>query len=235
MNDRVALVPGGAGNLGRAVTREFLAAGAYVAVPFYKADPHHSFAELRAQYGERLFTFALDLTTERGAQECVREVLEWKGRIDAVAHMVGGYFGGVGLVETPLEEWDRMMDLNLKSAWLVARAAIPRMAESGGGALVFVSSRAARSERAGQAVYAVAKAGVLTLAEAIAEEYREQGIRANVVLPGTVDTEDNRRALPDADFRRWTPPEQIARVVLFLASGAGAAINGAAVPVYGVS
>lgn len=235
MKDTVVLVTGGAGNLGQAVTRSFLEAGARVAVPLYKTDLPESLDPLRGAHGDRVLSFALDLTTERGANEAVREVIEWAGRIDAVAHLIGGYFGGASLAETPVEAWDRMMDLNVKSAWLTARAAIPEMASRGGGSLVFVSSRAALEGRRSRAAYAVAKAALLTLVEAIAEEYRDQGIRANAVLPGTVDTEGNRAMMPDADPERWTPPEQIAEVIRFLASGASEAVSGAAVPVYGRS
>ena len=231
MTDRVALVTGGAGNLGRAVTRALLEGGARVAVPFYKTDRLDALDALKGEFGGRVHTFALDLTTERGANAAVQQVLEWAGRLDTVAHLVGGWRGGVRLADTPVELWDRMMDLNLKSAWLVARAALPAMLEGGGGSLVFVSSRTAREGRAGSGAYAIAKAGLLTLVETIAEEYAEEGIRANAVLPGTLDTEDNRRAMPDADRSGWTPPEEVARVILSLADGGGEAVNGAAVPV----
>lgn len=235
MNDRVVLVTGGAGNVGRAATSAFLSAGARVVVPLYKADQARTMEGLRQAHPNRLHTFALDLTTERGADQAVGQVVEWGGRIDTVAHMVGGYLGGSKLAETPTGVWDRMMDLNLKSAWLVARSAVPRMVAQGGGSLVFVSSRAALQGRSGHAAYAVAKSALITLAESIAEEYAGDGIRANVVLPGTIDTEDNRRAMPDADHARWTPPEQIARAIVFLASAESEAINGAAIPVYGRS
>ncbi|HEV2146678.1 MAG TPA: SDR family oxidoreductase [Longimicrobiaceae bacterium] len=235
MNDTVALITGGAGNLGRAVTRTFLENGARVAVPFYKTDQPDALDALRGEFGDRLFPIALDLTTERGAYAAVEQVLEWGGRLDTVAHLVGGWRGGMPLAETPIEVWDRMMDLNLKSAWLVARAAVPAMVRGGGGSLVFVSSRAARAGRTGHGAYAVAKAAVITLAEVLAEEHRADGIRVNAVLPGTVDTEDNRRAMPDADHSAWTAPEEIARVIHFLASDAAAAVSGAAVPVYGQS
>lgn len=235
MKDAVVLVTGGAGNLGQSVTRAILERGARVAVPFYKTDQPSALDSLRADFGERLHHFALDLTTERGAEQAVQQVEEWGGRLDGVAHVMGGYSGGARLADTPMAVWDRMMDLNLRSSWLVSRAALPRMVQGGGGAMVFVSSRAARAGRAGHSAYAIAKSAVITLAEAIAEEYAEEGIRANVVLPGTVDTEANRRAMPDADHSRWTQPEEIARVVAFLVSGDSAAINGAAIPVYGRS
>jgi NAD(P)-dependent dehydrogenase (short-subunit alcohol dehydrogenase family) len=235
MRDRVVLVTGGAGNLGRAVTRAYLEAGAYVAVPFYKTDAPDAVESLRSEFGERLLDFAFDLTTERGALEAVREVNEWRGRLDTVAHLVGGYRGGVLLADTPVEVWDRMMDLNLRSAWLVARAAIPAFQQHGGGAFVFVSARAARHDRVGHSAYAISKAAVLTLVEAIAEEYGPQGIRANAVLPGTLDTADNRRSMPDQDASLWTSPDDVARAILFLSSPDAAAINGASVPVFGRS
>lgn len=235
MNDRTVLVTGGAGNVGRAVTAAFLEAGARVVVPLYRTDQAGSLEQLRKQHEGRLHSFALDLTTERGAEQAVGQVVEWGGRIDSVAHMIGGYVGGTPLAETTLGVWERMMDLNLKSAWLVARAALPRMVGQGGGSLVFVSSRAAREGRAGNGAYAIAKSAVITLAETIAEEYAPQGIRANAVLPGTIDTEANRRDMPQADHALWTPPDQIARAIVFLASSAAGAINGAAIPVYGRS
>jgi NAD(P)-dependent dehydrogenase (short-subunit alcohol dehydrogenase family) len=234
MTDRIVLVTGGAGNVGRAVTRAFLASGDRVAVPVYKTDAPEALDELRSEHHDRLHPFALDLTTERGAEAAVREVVEWGGRLDVVVHMMGGYSGGTPLGETPVEAWQRMMDLNLNSAFLVTRFALPRMQEAGG-SFVFVSSRAARQASPGQAAYAVSKAGLLTLAEAIAAEYGAAGIRANAVLPGTVDTPANRRQMPDADHARWTDPAEIARVILFLTSPAAAAINGAAIPVYGRS
>jgi NAD(P)-dependent dehydrogenase (short-subunit alcohol dehydrogenase family) len=236
MNDAIVLVTGGAGNVGRAVTRAFLDAGARVAVPFYKTDVPNALDEMRAEHdGSRLFCFALDLTTERGAEAAVRDVVEWGGRLDSVVHMIGGFSGGTLVADTPVEVWDRMVDLNLKSAFLVARAALPTMTGAGGGSFVFVSSRAARARRSTRAAYAVSKVGLITLTEAIAEEYGDQGIRANVVLPGTVDTDANRQAMPDAEHERWVQPDQIARAILFLASDAAAAINGASVPVYGRS
>lgn len=235
MKDRVVLVTGGAGNVGRAVVAAFLEAGARVVVPLYKTDQGSTLEALGRVHAGRLHTFALDLTTERGTEQAVGQVLEWGGRIDSVAHMIGGYIGGTQLHETTLGVWERMIDLNLKSAWLIARAALPRMVAQGEGSFVFASSRAALRDRAGNGAYSIAKSALITLSETIAEEYAAQGIRANAVLPGTIDTEANRRQMPQADHARWTPPEQIARVIVFLASSAAATINGAAIPVYGRS
>ncbi len=235
MKNSAFLVTGGAGNLGRSVTEIFLERGARVAVPFHKSDRPDALEPFKERFGDRLLEFGMDLTTDRGAGEAVKRVVEWAGRLDGVAHIMGGFRGGASLAETPVEEWDRMMSLNLRSSFLVARAAIPALQGAGGGALVFVSSRAALAGRTGRGAYAVSKAALITLAETISEEYREQGIRANAILPGVVDTEDNRRAMPDANHARWTAPEKIARVVAFLVSEESAVVNGAAVKTYGIS
>ncbi|MEX2570452.1 MAG: SDR family oxidoreductase [Gemmatimonadota bacterium] len=233
MNDRVVLVTGGAGNLGRAVTRAFLEAGARVAVPFYKTDQPTALDALSNEFGDRLHTFALDLTTERGAEQAVRQTVEWGGQLGSLVHLVGGYVGGYSLADTPLDAWTRMLDLNMTSSFLASRFAVPRLVEAGGGSLVFVASRAAFEDRKNRAAYSAAKAGVVALAKALAEEYADSGIRSNVIVPDTIDTEANRRANPDEDYSRWVRPEEIAEIIVFLASARSAPINGAALPVYG--
>jgi NAD(P)-dependent dehydrogenase (short-subunit alcohol dehydrogenase family) len=231
----VAFISGGAGNLGRAVTRAFLEAGWRVSVALHHTDAKNALDELKSAHPGRISTCLLDLSKELGAASAITQTVQWGGRLDAVAHLMGGWVGGEKVADTSLGEWEAMMTLNLTSAFLLTRAAIPRMLAGGGGSLVYVSSRAAREKRAGHAAYAVSKAGLLVLAESVAEEYGGDGIRANAVLPGTMDTPTNRRSMPDADHSRWTPPEEVARVVLFLASPESAAVNGAAVPVYGRS
>jgi NAD(P)-dependent dehydrogenase (short-subunit alcohol dehydrogenase family) len=233
MNDKVVLITGGAGNLGRSVSRAFLQAGARVAIPFYKTDHASTLDEMTAEFGDRLTTFALDLTTERGAEQAIRQVVEWGGRLDALAHLVGGYTGGLRLADTPYELWMRMVELNMTTAYLTSRFAIPQLLASGSGSLVFVSSRAAFEAGSGRSAYAATKAGVVALAKAIAEEYGPDGLRSNVIVPDTIDTEDNRRSQPDADHSRWISPEEVARVILFLASPESRAVNGAALTVYG--
>ncbi|HEX8394078.1 MAG TPA: SDR family oxidoreductase [Longimicrobium sp.] len=230
MSDRVALVTGGAGGLGRAVTAAFLETGWRVAVPTHHSGGTEALEALAAAHGDRLTWFAADLTREEGAEFTVRQTTEWAGRLDAVVHTVGGYAGGHPLHETPVADWDRMMDLNLRGAFLLVRAAVPRMTE--GGTMVFVSSGAARAGRKGHAAYAISKAALLTLAEAVAEENRGR-LRVNAVLPGTIDTPANRAAMPGADTRSWTPPERIARTILFLSSPESAPVSGASVPVDG--
>ena len=232
MNNKVVLVTGGAGNLGQVVSRGFLKAGARVAIPVYQSDHGTALDQLREEFGDQVHSFALDLTTERGAEQAVRQVTEWGGKLTTVAHLVGGYSGGSRIADTPVEIWNRMIDLNMTTAYFVAKFAIPEVVAAGGGTFVFVSSRAAFEKRGQRAAYAVSKAGLISLARAIAEEYGMEGVRSNVVIPDTIDTEDNRAAMPDADRAGWIQPESIARVILFLASDDARAINGASVPVF---
>ncbi|MBB4634295.1 SDR family NAD(P)-dependent oxidoreductase [Longimicrobium terrae] len=231
MSDRVALVTGGTGGLGRAVIAAFLDAGWRVAVPTHRSGDD-ALAALASEHGDRLTSFAADLTTEEGATLSVQRTTEWAGGLDAVVHTVGGYAGGPPLHETSIADWDRMMDINLRGAFLLVRAAVPRIRP--GGAMVFVSSRAALTGRRGHAAYAISKAALLTLTEAVAEENRGR-LRVNAVLPGTIDTPANRAAMPGADTASWTAPEEIARVILFLASSESGAVTGATVPVDGRS
>jgi NAD(P)-dependent dehydrogenase (short-subunit alcohol dehydrogenase family) len=232
----VVLITGGAGNLGGAVTRAFLRAGWQAFVPLHQTDRRETLDAYNREFGAgRAHGGLLDLTTERGAASAVQQAVEWGGRLDAVAHLMGGWSGGKTIPETPADLFDTMVQINLTSAFLLARAAIPRMVARGQGSLIFVSSRAARERRAKNAAYAVAKAGLIVLAESIAEEYADEGIRANCVLPGTIDTPANRAAMPNADHSAWTRPEEIAQSILFLASPASSAVNGAAIPVYGRS
>jgi NAD(P)-dependent dehydrogenase (short-subunit alcohol dehydrogenase family) len=230
--ERVVLVTGGSGGLGSAVTEAFLVDGWRVAVPTHSSGTSETLSALATRYADRLTWFAADLATELGAADAVARTVAWGGRMDAVVHTVGGYAGGAALHETAVDEWDGMMSINLRSAFLIARAAIPRLTD--GGSLVFVSSRAALKGRKGHAAYAVSKAALLTLTEAIVEEYKGR-VRANAVLPGTIDTPANRAAMPGAKHDTWTPPAEIARVIVFLASGASGIVSGSAVPVYGDS
>jgi NAD(P)-dependent dehydrogenase (short-subunit alcohol dehydrogenase family) len=230
----VVLITGGAGNLGRAVTRAFLDAGYRAFVPLHKTDKRETLDAFTRDHPGKVHGSLLDLSTERGAASAVQQAVEWGGRLDAVAHLMGAWTGGKSIPDTPADVFDAMIQINLTSAFLLAKAAVPRMSGRGG-AMVFVASRAARERRSKNAAYAIAKAGVVVLAESIAEEFGDQGVRANCVLPGTIDTPANRAAMPGADASSWTPPEDIARAILFLASPESSAINGAAVPVYGKS
>jgi NAD(P)-dependent dehydrogenase (short-subunit alcohol dehydrogenase family) len=178
---------------------------------------------------ERLTLVKADLMTEDGAADAVAAVPD----LAAVVNLVGGFTSGPLTHETEIAEFERMLGLNLRPGILLARAAMPRFLESGGGSYVGVSARPALRPFSGGAPYSIAKAAVLAFVQALDADYRQHGIRCNAVLPSVIDTPANRRAQPDADFSAWVPPEEIASVVRFLVSAESAPISGAAVPVYG--
>jgi len=174
-----------------------------------------------------------DLLEPPSVAEAVGVAAVGPAPLRAVVNLVGGYAGGPRVHETEPGDFDRQLTLNLRPTFLVTRAALPRLIDAGGGALVYVSSRAAVQPFAGAAAYITAKAAVLAFAQAVAVEYRADGIRANTILPSVIDTPANRAAMPNADHSRWVPPEQLAAVIRFLCSEESAPTSGAAVPVYG--
>ena len=151
----------------------------------------------------------------------------------AVVNLVGGYAEGPRVHETDPEDFDKLMRLNVKPCFLLARAAMPRLMERGSGAFVGVSARPALRPFPGAAAYISSKAAVLALIQALDAEYKNDGIRCNAILPSVIDTPANRESQPNADFSKWVKPEEIAKVVRFLVSDDSAPLSGAAVPVYG--
>ncbi|MBV9212969.1 MAG: SDR family oxidoreductase [Actinobacteria bacterium] len=222
------LVAGGTGGLGTAVVRELLAAGHGVTATWLVEDERER-SEAEIGVHERLAFVEADLTTEDGAAQAVGAA----DSLAAVVNLVGGFTSGPLTHETEVAEFDRMLAVNLRPGILLARAAMPRFLEAGGGAYVGVSARPALRPFSGGAPYTIAKAAVLAFVQALDADYRQRGIRCNAILPSVIDTPANRRAQPGADHSSWVPPAEIARVVRFLVSDESAPISGAAVPVYG--
>lgn len=232
---KVVLITGATGALGQVVARQFQAAGATLALCAREDAPlHQQFADL-ALDPQHLLVGGVDLSQPDDCTRLAQAVEERFGRLDALVNTVGGFTAGPPVHETPLEAWDAMLTMNLRTAFLVSRAIVPLLIRSGGGAIVHVSGRAGLAGFAGGAGYCAAKAGVIRLTEALSEELKEHGINVNCVLPGTIDTPNNRAARPDADFSRWVTPEALGEVMMFLCSPAARAIHGAAIPVYGLS
>jgi NAD(P)-dependent dehydrogenase (short-subunit alcohol dehydrogenase family) len=217
------LVAGGTGFLGSAVVRELLAAGYAVTATWIVETERERLA------AEPVELVEADLFDPAAAERAVAAV----GDLEAVVDLVGGFSDGPRVHEMDPEDFALLMRLNLTPAFLLARAAMPRLMERGGGAFVCVSARTALRPYPGGAAYSVAKAAVLALVKALDVEYRREGIRCNAILPSVIDTPANREAQPDADHSKWVQPEEIARVVRFLVSPESAVTSGAAVPVYG--
>ena len=230
--DRVVLITGGTGALGGAVTRAFLDDGATVAVT-YRNGAEYERLSASAGAGDRLRGYATDVTDASSVRDSVGRVEGELGPIAALVHVAGGYFDATTVATTTDETWELMMNLNLRSAFVCARAVLPGMAERRGGKIVTVSSRAALRVFPGVGAYAASKAGLIALTEVIAAEGAESNVQANVVLPSIIDTAVNRKAMPDVDPSTWVRPEELASVILFLCSPAADRISGASIPVYG--
>jgi NAD(P)-dependent dehydrogenase (short-subunit alcohol dehydrogenase family) len=217
------LVAGGTGFLGTAVVRELIRTGHGVAATCV-VD-----AERERLASDPVELIEADLFDAGAAEAAVEAVAD----LEAVVNLVGGFADGPRIHETDPAEFDRLMQLNLRPAFLLARAAMPRLMERGGGAFLCVSARTALRPYPGGGAYSVAKASVLALVNALDVEYRKEGVRCNAILPSVIDTPANRDAQPNADHSKWVKPEEIAKVVCFLVSSDSAPTSGGAVPVYG--
>jgi len=224
-----ALITGGTGGLGAAVTQAFLDGGWRVVVPVFDERERE-----RLPAHERLVLEPGDLA-DAASTTVIAQLAgaDPEAPLRAVVNLVGGYAAAGRVHETPVEDYEAQLRLNLRPTYLVCHAAIPHLQAAAGGAIVCVSSRAALKPFAGAAGYIVAKAAVLAFVDVLASEYRDDGIRANAVLPSVIDTPANRASMPDADWERWVAPEQIASVVRFLCEDGAGVVSGAHVPVYG--
>jgi len=223
---RVAVVTGGTGALGQAVVLRLLADGAVVAVPYaVEKEREHLSQRVGATDRQRLTLQKVDVIDVTAINAFADGVVAARGKIDVLVAGVGGFAGG-SLLETDLETWKRMLDLNLTSAFSVAKAVVPAMVRARYGRIVVVASRAVVPPTGGFIAYTVAKAGVIAFTQALSQETREHGITVNAVLPSTMDTPANRAAMPDSDRKGWVPVEAVADAIAVLAREASAHITG---------
>jgi NAD(P)-dependent dehydrogenase (short-subunit alcohol dehydrogenase family) len=177
----------------------------------------------------------MDVTDGAAVGQLVEWIVAQHGRLDALANTVGGYAGGIKLWDMDASVFDRMLALNLRAGFALAHAAVVPMLRQKHGSIVNVAAKAAFDHAAGASAYAASKAAALAMMDSLAADTRGTGVRVNSVLPSIIDTEANRKAMPNADFGTWPKPEEIAQVILFLCSDEAKVIHGAAVPVYGNS
>ena len=226
LKGKVALVTGANGGLGNAVTPALLEAGASVigVSPSVKQSDfkHPSFVALAA-----------NITDADAAKNAVDAAVSRSGRLDVLVHLVGGFAGGKTVGETDDVTFQRMLDMNLNSAFYVLRAVIPQMRKRKGGRIIAIGSRAALEPGAGVGAYSASKAALVSLIRTVALENKDTGITANVILPGTMDTPANRQAMSKADFSKWVQPANVASLIVWLAGEAGKDVNGASIPIYG--
>ena len=226
MPNRIALVTGANGGLGTHVTKALLDAGFQTVGLSPKiqqsAFNHPNFTALPAS-----------LDSLAAAKQAADSVIARFGRIDVLAHTVGGFAGGQSVAETDDATFQRMLDMNLNSAFHILRAVIPHMRKAGAGRIIGISSRQAESPAATIGAYSASKAAFSSLMRTVALENKDAGITANVILPGTMDTPGNRNAMPGADTSQWVQPSTVASLIVWLASDAAKDVTGAAIPVYG--
>lgn len=227
---QTVIVSGGTGGLGSAVTKKLLDDGWRVVVPWVDESELSRLPE-----SDRLVTLAADLFDEASVAEVVAAAAsDSSAPVKAVVNLVGGFAMGERVDATPVDEFERLLRLNLRPLYLLSAAAIPKLIEAGGGSIVGVSAKAAFAPFSGAAGYITSKAAVWAFISALAAEYKDDAIRANAILPSVIDTPGNRESQPDSARKGWVSPETIAETVAFLVSDASAAVTGAQVPVPGV-
>jgi len=224
---RVALITGASGGLGSAVVPAFLEEGIRVAGLSRQWRNRPGAVGFEAVEG--------DLSTREGAEAVVEETVKRMGRLDMLIHLAGGWAGGAVLEKTEADVWDQMLSMNLMSAVHAMSAVVAVMKKAGGGCVVAVGSRAGVEAAPGMAAYAASKAALHAVVRAVAEEVKDDGITVNAVLPGTLDTAANRKAMPKADHGAWVSPAAISSLLLWLCSEQGREVNGALIPIYGRS
>ena len=226
MEGKVVLVTGANGGLGIYVTRAFLDAGATVIGTSRKIQ--------QSDFNNANFTAVpAEISTSEGAKVLVDQIVERFGKLDVLAHTVGGFAGGQSIVDTDDVTFQRMLNLNLNCVFHILRAAVPPLRKTGNGRVIAVGSRAALEPGAGVGAYSASKAAMVSLVRTVALENKDAGLTANVILPGTMDTPANRKTIPGADFSKWVRPATVASLITWLAGDAGKDVNGAVIPVYG--
>lgn len=230
---KVTIISGASGGLGETVSQAFYQAGAVVVLVGSRLEGVQSLA---VQLGsERVLPVAANLVEPSGAEAVVKATLGRFGRIDIVLNLAGGFSGGIPVSDSADDDLNKMLDINLRTTYNLCRAALKSMITQQWGRIVNIASRDALHGRAKYSAYAISKAGVLRLTESLAGEVQNYNITVNAILPGTIDTPANRKSTPQADFSKWVKPAEIAETLLFLASEGAAAINGAAIPLFGRS
>jgi NAD(P)-dependent dehydrogenase (short-subunit alcohol dehydrogenase family) len=227
--ERTAIVTGGTGGLGSAVVTRLLDEKWRLVVPWVLEHEHERMPER-----EGLELIEADLFDPRAVQNVVAAAVAVEGaRLRGLVNLVGGFAFGGRVHETPIEQFEKQYELNLRPTYLMTQATLPHLLEHGGGSIVCVGTRAAFQPFPGAAGYVSSKAAVIAFAQAVAVEYRDDGIRCNAILPSVIDTPANRASMPNADHARWVKPAEIAGVISHLLSNDSAPTSGAAIPVYG--
>lgn len=226
MPGKIGLVTGASGGLGTHVTKALLDAG----VTVVGLSPHSK----QSDFDHPNYTaLPASLSSLDAANKAVDTIIARFGKIDILAHLVGGFAGGQAVADTEDRTFELMFDVNLNSAFHILRAVLPHMRKAGGGRIIAIGSRAAENPGPKVGAYSASKAALVSLIKTVALENRDSGITANTILPGTIDTPANRKNMPGADVSQWVQPTSIASLIVWLAGDDAHDITGAVIPVYG--
>jgi len=232
---KVVIVTGAAGNLGVGVAQAFLKSSANLVLVDHSQGKFASLFPDLINSKDHLLEEGVDLTEEEPVNGLADKVYKQFGSIYALVNIAGGYRGGTPVHETPLETWDFLLNLNARTVFSACQAVIPIMLNQGSGKIINIAARQGLKGGAKMGAYSVSKSAVIRLTESMSAELKAHNINVNCILPGTIDTPENREAMPASDFKRWVSPNDLAEVILFLASPSARASHGASIPVYGLS
>ena len=234
-DDKVVLVTGGTGGLGTEVCLAFLRSNASLGVTYHSDSSLQRLNSKLGSLAKNVFAIKKDLKNEEDVISLVSDLVKNFGRIDVLANVIGGYVAGKPVTEIDEIEWDEMMNINLKTAFFLSKHIVSHMIKQEGGKVIHVAARPGLKGAGFDAAYVASKSGIIRLVESLSEEVKTKGINVNCILPSIIDTEENRKAMPSADYTKWVPPAEIAKIILFLSSEDSRSINGAAIPVYGLA
>jgi NAD(P)-dependent dehydrogenase (short-subunit alcohol dehydrogenase family) len=222
---KVIIVTGAAGNVGSAVATLLAQRGARVAAVDAVSERLSAVVAGLERPAQHLALPGVDLTDAAACESLVARVTAALGGLHGVATTVGGFAMG-SMADTGMAEWDKMFAMNVRTTWNIYRAAVPALRTAGGGSMIGIGSVAGLHGSAQMAPYSATKAAVLRLTESLADELRPDHIRVNAVMPTTIDTPQNRAAMPDADTSRWVTPQEVGEAMLFLLSDAASGVTG---------
>lgn len=231
--DQVIVVTGAAGNLGKAVVSEFLGSRGIVCGLDHRTSRMDEF-KTSGSGGGLFYAFdGVDVTDHANMLSLARKIQDKVGIVRILVNTVGGFSMGDPVHALSATTWQRMMNLNVLSFLNLTAAFVPGMIGNGAGKVIAVGAKAGLQGMANAGAYSAAKAALIRLTESMAGELKPNNIQVNTIIPGTIDTPENRREMPNADFGKWVSPEQVADAILFLSSSAADGITGTALPVYG--
>jgi NAD(P)-dependent dehydrogenase (short-subunit alcohol dehydrogenase family) len=233
LKDKIVLISGGTGGLGTHVTRAFLDANAIVYVTYTKEEYFESLKQQIQSGSDRLFGVKNNILDDKDVQQMVMDVVGKTGGIDILINLVGGFLADTSITNTSDDQWDKMLALNLKSAVNACRNVLPTMMKRKSGRIINVGARPGLTGAGGMAAYAASKAALINFTQSLSRESRSENITANVIIPDTIDSPANRKAMPRANFSEWISGDSLAGITLFLGSDQAQDINGAIIPVFG--